>query len=223
MSIHLDWAVFGSWYKVQKIIELIYPYNPPLTMDSVPSVHTPVAIKDDLAYTLKEKRQYMYKYVIAESPNGYEIYVNLIASSAGQYLSRQPYVLNLIKEVLGSVKLTTPQVAIEHDMGRIIGNTDIVETSEKDTIFYAQPSKRKVFSRFAKNRFPSPSQHLTIILGQDADGNYEIYDTWIGPCSPPFPGDEKANDKSKLYWQNHALVMDAQAVQSKTITKVCPY
>ncbi len=165
----------------------------------------------------------MYKYVITELPGGKQVYVNLITSSAGQYLSRQPYVLNLIKEVLASKKLKGPQLSIEHDMGRVIGNTDIVETSEKDTIFYALPSKQKVFSRFAKNRYPSPSRQLTIILDKDTDNNYEVKDTWIGPCSPPFPGHENATAVSKTYWETHALVQDTQAVQSKTITKICPY
>jgi len=165
----------------------------------------------------------MYKYPITQSSNGHEVYVNLIASSAGHYLSRQPYVLNLIKEVVASMNLTAPRVTIERNMGRVVGNTDIVETTEKDTIFYAQPYKKSVFSRYAKNRFPSPSHELTIILERDTDGNYEVTDTWIGPCSPPFPGDENETAKSKSYWQTHALVQDAQPVQAKTITKICPY
>jgi hypothetical protein len=165
----------------------------------------------------------MYKYVITESETGYEVYVDLITSSAGHYLSRQPYVINLIKEVVIPMKLTDARVIIERDMGRVIGNTDIVETTEKDTIFYAQPAKKDVFSRYARNRYPSPSRKLTIILERDDEGNYEVHDTWVGPCSPPFPGDERATAKSKTYWETHALVQDAQAVQSKTITKVCPY
>ena len=114
-------------------------------------------------------------------------------------------------------------ILIEHDMGRVIGNTDIVETSEKDTIFYAQPNKKSVYSRYAKNRYPSPSPKLCIVLEKDEDGNYELSDTWIGPFSPPFPGDAKETVKSKPYWETHALVQDAQMVQSKTITKDCPY
>jgi hypothetical protein len=165
----------------------------------------------------------MYKYVIMRSPSGYEVYVNLITSSAGQYLSRQPYVIGLIREVLEPMDLAKEQIAIERDMGRVIGNTDIVETTEKDTIFYAQPAKKSVFSRYAKNRFPSPSRKLTINLRQDTDGNYEIYDTWIGPDRPPFPGDKNETAKSKSYWKTHAFVQDAQAVQPKTITRVCPY
>ena len=165
----------------------------------------------------------MYKYVISRSLGGYEIYVNLIASNAGQYLSRHPYIINLIKEVLVPMKLKSSEVTIERDMGRIIGNTDIIETTEKDTIFYAQPTKKSVFSRYAKNRYPSPSRSLTIVLKKDEEGNYELEETWIGPHTPPFPGDENATDKSKPYWQTHALVQDAQTVQAKTITKVCPY
>lgn len=165
----------------------------------------------------------MYKYAIAYSSRGYEVYVNLITSAAGQYLSHQPYIINLIKEALATAKLSGSHIALEHDMGRVIGNTDIIETTEKDTIFYALPYKKNVFSRYVKNRYLTPSHILTIILKQDDEGNYEITNTWIGPCSPPFPGDKDATDLSKVYWQTHALVQDAHIVQSKTITKVCPY
>ncbi len=165
----------------------------------------------------------MYKYQIAESHNGHSVYVDLINSSAGQYLSRQPYVINLIKEALLLAKLSGSQVIIEHDMGRIIGNTDIVPTSEKDTIFYAQPHKKAVFSRYVKNRSMSPSPKLTIHLEKNSDGNYEIMNTWIGPSSPPFPGDEQATEISRQYWESHALVADEQKIQAKTITKLCPY
>jgi hypothetical protein len=121
------------------------------------------------------------------------------------------------------MSLVEPQVSIERDMGRVIGNTDIIETTDKDSIFYAQPNKKQVFSRYAKNRYPSPSPKLSIILEKDIDGNYEIRDTWIGPYNPPFPGDVRETSKSKTYWENHALVQDSQSVQSKTITKICPY
>lgn len=161
--------------------------------------------------------------MLAQSKNGNEIYINLISSPAGRYLSRRPYVINLIKEVLAPMNLRGPKVTVEHDMGRIIGNTDIIETSEKDTIYYAQPNKAKVYSRFAKNRYPQPSHMLTIILNKDEEGNYEVSDTWIGTTRPPFPGDDQETENSKSYWQTHALVQDAEAIQSRTITKTCPY
>jgi hypothetical protein len=165
----------------------------------------------------------MYRYVITLTRNGKTIYVNLINSSAGRYLNRQPYVITLIRDVLTPIKISGVRVAIERDMGRVIGNTDIVETNETDTIFYAQPQKKNFFSRYAKNRFPAPSHKLTVILEKDTQGDYEIIDTWIGPCSPPFPGDVNETVKSRSYWENHALVLDIQAVQPKTLTKDCPY
>jgi hypothetical protein len=164
----------------------------------------------------------MYKYLIAELPSGAVVYVNLINSPAGHYLSRRPYLMNIVKEVVQGAKLTT-KISIERDMGRVIGTTDIVETTEKDIIYYAMPIKKSNFSRFAKNRYPQPSAKLTIFLEKDDTGSYELLDTWIGPCSPPFPGDDKATSGSRLYWETHALAQDAHPVQSKTITKVCPY
>lgn len=165
----------------------------------------------------------MYKHLITESPNGYTVYVNLINSEAGHYISRQPYIINLIKEVVNDMSLKGTRLSIEHDMGRVIGNTDIVDTTDKDSIFYAQPVKKKVFSRYAKNRYPTPSNNISIIIQKDSEGDYEVVDTWIGPMSPPFPGDVQATAKSKPYWTTHALVQDAQLVQSRTITKDCPY
>lgn len=165
----------------------------------------------------------MYKYVITESPLGYEVYIDLITSSAGHYVSRQPHVINLIKEVVTPMNLTNSSLTIMHDMGRVIGNSNIVETTEKDTIYYALPFKKKVFGRYAKNRNPSPSSHLTILLSKDAEGNYEVHDTWVGPYTPPFPGDERMTAKSKPYWETHALAQDEHTIQSKSITKVCPY
>jgi hypothetical protein len=165
----------------------------------------------------------MYKFAIIQPESGYEVYVNLISSSAGRYLSRHPYVIGLIREALLPMQLGKGRLVIERDMGRNIGTTDIVKTSDNDSIYYAQPIRSEVFSRFAKNRYPQSSQLLTIIIERDIGGDYEIKDTWIGPSTPPFPGNEYETKNSRVYWQSHALVHDAQAIQSKSITKDCPY
>lgn len=138
-------------------------------------------------------------------------------------MSRRPYVIALIKELLSTNVLRGERIVIEQDMGRDIGTTDVVSTSDKDTIYYAQPLKSDVFSRFAKNRFPQVSSMLTVIVEQDADGNYEVSDTWIGGNHPAFPGDIHETIASKKYWQTHALVHDAQAIQPKSLTKSWPY
>lgn len=165
----------------------------------------------------------MYRYLITESANGREVYINLISSSAGLTIKRQPHLLQLVKEVTAQKKLAGPKVMVEQDMGRVIGNSDVVKTDEKDTIFYAQPHKKNVFSRYVKNRSVRPSTKLTIVLHKDDENNYEVVDTWVGASIPPFPGSEDENDLSKTYWETHALVVDTQVIQPKTITKTSPY
>ncbi len=165
----------------------------------------------------------MYKYTITESDAKYHVYINMISSNAGHYLSRRPYVINLIKEALTNKPLNGQRVIVEVDMGREIGNTDIVSTQDNDNIYYAKPIKNDTFYRFAKNKYPHPSRKLSIILIKDAEDQYEIVDTWIGPLKPPFPGDTNESSDSKQYWQEHALVHEAQMIQTKTITKICPY
>ncbi len=138
-------------------------------------------------------------------------------------MSRRPYVYALIRELLSTHKLQANRMVIEQDMGRNIGTTDIVSTTDKDTIYYAQPLKSEVFSRFAKNRYPQVSSTLTVIVNRDTDGNYEVTNVWIGGKHPAFPGDQFATADSKVYWKTHALVQDAQVIQSKSLTKTCPY
>jgi hypothetical protein len=165
----------------------------------------------------------MYKFMLDETNDEYNVYVNSISSSAGHYLSRRPYVYALIRELLSTRKLWGGRIVIEQDMGRNIGTTDVVSTSDKDTIYYAQPLKSEVFSRFAKNRYPQVSTMLTVIVDRDADGNYEVTNAWIGSNHPAFPGDQFATADSKEYWKTHALVQDAQVIQSRSLTKMCPY
>jgi hypothetical protein len=165
----------------------------------------------------------MYKFVLSEEEKEKEVYVNLISSPAGHYLSRQPHVIGLLREALGSINLDGERIIIEHNMGRTIGNSDIVETSEKDTIYYAQPLKTEAYSRYAKHRAPQPSEVLTIVAIRDTGGSYEIQDTWVGSACPPFPGNEFETDASKDFWETHALVDNSQLIQTKSITRVCPY
>jgi hypothetical protein len=162
------------------------------------------------------------KYYIVDEPTGYKVYVDPISSDAGKYLSHRPYVMGLIIEVLGSVKLTDEVVQIEHEMGRHIGTTDIVQTNERDMIYYAKPVKKDHYIRFAKNRIAEKSSQLSIQLTRDEDGNYEVLDTWIGPHSPASPGMDTEHANSIEYWSMHAMVHDSVPIQSKTITKDNP-
>lgn len=165
----------------------------------------------------------MNKHPITISKNGAEVYVDLISSPAAANINRQPYLISLIKEVLSKTSLKGPAMLFEHDMGHDIGSTDIVETNEKDAIFYARPLKQDMYLRCVKGFSRSPSPYITISLERDEDGNYALLQAWIGRLVPPFPADKHATKQSKNYWETHAWLADSQALQSKTITKVSPY
>ncbi len=163
------------------------------------------------------------KHTIGQTNNGVTLYVDLINSQAGVQIARQPYMLALLKELIGRTVITGKELQFDQDMGRPVGHESIVETTEADAIIYAQKLKDDVYTRFVKNAKPDQTQFVTLILQKDADDSYELIDTWIGRLSPPRPGSKYENAESKVYWATHAYVLDGEPVQSKSITKVCPY
>lgn len=165
----------------------------------------------------------MYTYDVGMSKNGQRVYANIIHSSAGRYFSRQPYLVRLVRDMLALADLSKPVLSLSYDMGRVIGNTNIVATEAKDSIYYASPPKQANFLRFVKNRSMESSSQLTIVLKRDADTNYEIVDVWIGPLYPPFPDAANATSESKQYWQGHALTAGSEPINLQSLTTVCPY
>ncbi len=163
------------------------------------------------------------KHPITNTQNGTAVYVDLIRSPAAIHISQQPYLLGLIKEVIRQRKLDGDMLSIDHDMGRPVGNASVVETSDKDVVIYAQRVREQTFTRFVKNGSPKQSPYLTVILRRDEDGDYELHDTWIGRLNPPRPGSEYEAPDSREYWETHAYVYNHDAIQTRTITKVCPY
>jgi len=163
------------------------------------------------------------KHPIAQTHNGAQVYIDLVKSQAAMHVSQKPHLLNLVKELVQQIKATTPEVNLEQDMGRVLGYSTVVETGDKDTILYAQLLHDDVYTRFTKNGKHAATQHLTVLLRRDDNGEYELYDTWIGHIAPPRPGSKNETAESKSFWENHAVVFDGQPLQQRTITKVCPY
>lgn len=164
-----------------------------------------------------------YTYTAGISQNGREVYVKIINSTAARYFSRQPYLLGVVKEALLTLDLAEPAVSVALNMGRAIGNTHIVSTGAKDSIFYAHPPKKAYSLRFVKNRSLESSPELSLILERDSDGDYEIVNAWVGPLYPPFPDDDGATNESKAYWQTHAFTAGSEPVDLRTITAKQPY
>lgn len=162
-------------------------------------------------------------HLIGTDRSGVGVYVNLIRSLAAEHISHQPQLLTLAKELLSSQTISGEVAAIEHDFGRTIGGSEVVETTEKDTIVYAKRLKHETFSRFVRKRQLKPTSFLSMSLKKWDDGSYEVSDIWFGRQMPAFPLDETATAESKSFWKSHAFVFEGQLLQFRTLTKEAPY
>lgn len=165
----------------------------------------------------------MYSFIVGVSANNHQVYTSIINSAAERCFSRQPYLVSLVRGIVESLDLNGPVMNVTRDMGRAIGNTNIVATEDKDQIFYAQRPKHDDVLRFVKNRPMEPSSELSVTLRKDDDGNYELVNVWIGPACPSFPGADGASEDSKPYWQTHALTAGSELISAQSVTSVCPY
>jgi hypothetical protein len=163
------------------------------------------------------------KHPVGQTSNGIPVHVDLVRSKAAPHIANHPYLLGLAKEVIQKIPAKGPEVKVTYDMGRNIGYDFVVDTTDKDTVMYAQLLRESVYTRFVKNGQPLATHHLTVILRRTDDGVYELHDVWAGHISPPRPGSTSETPESKPYWQTHAFILAAQPLQLKTVTKVCPY
>lgn len=163
------------------------------------------------------------KHPIAQAKNGTLVYVDLIGSAASNSIAQHPYLLNLVKELIENSNLTGPKMYFDRDMGRAVGSADVVETSDKDVILYAQAVNSTSYKRFVKNGKPQSTKHISVVLARDDDGNYELINTWVGPLRPPHPGTDKETKAGRLFWDSHAFVLDREPIKLQTLTKTCPY
>lgn len=164
------------------------------------------------------------RHFVGNSNNGTKVFVDLIASKAARHISRQPHLLGLIGEALQKMTLHGQLVVTEQDMGRNIGYSFVVNTSPKDSIFYAQLVGDQLYTRFVRSTEAHPTRYLVITLHRQAEGDeYELDDAWIGRLVPPLPGAADETAESRGYWSTHAIIPGDQPLQLRTVTKVCPY
>lgn len=163
------------------------------------------------------------QHVIATSANNKAVYVYLIQTPAAAQISRQPHLVSLIKEAVEQINLNAPQISIEQDMGRTIGYGELLETTDKDPVFYAKQTKSGLYTRFVKNKKSKATSFLSIKLLKDEADDYELKDVWIGRAFPPLPGDKGETTQSKSYWETHAVIYNGQSILTNTQTKDCPY
>jgi hypothetical protein len=163
------------------------------------------------------------RHPIGQTRNDIAVYVDLTQSQAAKHIAQQPHLLSLVAEALPQITLRGAEARIEHDMGRAVGYSFVVKTADSESVFYAQLLRDDTYTRFVKNGKPLPTQYVSMLLNRDESGEYALHDVWLGRLNPPRPGTADETAESKPYWATHAIVLGNEALQLRTITKVCPY
>ncbi|HKX24383.1 MAG TPA: hypothetical protein VJM46_04040 [Candidatus Saccharimonadales bacterium] len=160
---------------------------------------------------------------VGQSHNGIAVNVNLIQTDIAKQISWQPHLLIFVREALARASLRGERVVIERDMGRAIGYSFVVPTTDASKVFYVKLLRDDVYTRFVRDVAPVSTQFLTLTLGRSADGSYELSSIAVGKAVPPRPGSPDETDQSRPFWAEHAYVFDKQSVQAQSLTKECPY
>jgi hypothetical protein len=160
---------------------------------------------------------------LCHSHNHVDITFDPDASHTATHFEDTPELKAAVTEVLSRTDVEGPKMFFEHDVGRIIGTTDLVVTTDSDEIVYAKRKNRSIYTRFTKSQFPRDCSTVVIHLEQRTDNEYELSSAWIGSIGPSFPGDDNETPDSKPYWSTHALVWGRQEIQEGTETPVCPW
>jgi hypothetical protein len=108
------------------------------------------------------------------------------------------------------------QVVVERDLGRVVGTTNLVETTDDDEIVHAKRIGREAYSRFAMNRKPIPCSSIVVVLRKGESGYY----LWTAMCAKLLP--KEAWVENSQFNRTHAMAFDENLVQVDTVTKSRP-
>ncbi|HEX6258498.1 MAG TPA: hypothetical protein VFZ48_03395 [Candidatus Saccharimonadales bacterium] len=149
--------------------------------------------------------------------NGVEVYIDHDHTNVTYHLLETPDLLDLVREALPTIELPyEEQVVIEKDMGRVVGTTNLVETTDQDEIIYAKRIGRNTYSRFAKNRSPVACNSIVVVF-RKRNAKYYL---WTAMCGKLLP--KEAYDAESHFNQTHALAYDERLVQLDTLTNTIP-
>lgn len=149
-----------------------------------------------------------------------------IHSHTATHFNDSPGLRDIVINIISKEKLTEPVIAKDIDMGKNIGDSDVVEIDESDDLIYAMRKNRENqgYIPLTKSRTSQPSRLVSIYLVRKNKSTYELLSTWIGKYdSPPFPQMDNASDESIPYWNKHAFVWGNQETIPGTEIFNCPW
>ena len=151
--------------------------------------------------------------------------IDRLNSHFATHAAAYPQLAQLLPEALQKINSQGRNfVAEEVDMGRIVGESILVETCLGDEVIFAQRLNRQGLTRFVKNRQPVSCRYITVLLKKASEGNFYILMTvFVGRRVPDEPWSEFANRESVRFWNSHALIWDYEEIVPGTETDKCPW
>lgn len=149
-----------------------------------------------------------------KSADGYEIHIDKA------HMQQHQTVLPLLEEVIPNLTIGEQKVLkTEIDMGRVVGVTDCVPTTQWDDIVFAQRVGRPGKTRFTTNRKQPECNHITVVIRRFGE-KIKLLTAYIGRVAEREPFDPSIRSgaelmRSKHFWDNHALVWGSQEVVSE--------
>lgn len=154
---------------------------------------------------------------IGISADGEPVFLDSLNTNINYHLLETPNLIDLVIEVLPTISVMDEnQIVVERDLGRIVGTTNLIETTDNDDIIYAKRIGRDAYSRFAKNRKPIPSSSIVVVLRKGDSGYY----LWTAMCAKLLPKEAWTVDSQ--FDKTHAMAFDETLVQLDTVTKSRP-
>ena len=151
------------------------------------------------------------------SADGQPVLLDRASTNVEYHLLETPNLLELVREVVPTIKLTgSSEIVVERDFGRFVGTTNLVETTESDTIVYAKRIGRNTYSRFALNKQPLPCSSIVVVVRKTELG----YCLWTAMCARLLP--EEAWVEGSQFNQTHAMAYDEDLIQLNTLTRSKP-
>lgn len=162
------------------------------------------------------------KEFFAKGKNGVDVYLDAETSHALTHFAHSPTLREFAQKLVSETEAGGDVIRLDKDTGETVGMSDLVETEEGDEIVYGLRPLRQTYSRFVKNKTPSPTSWITVDIRRKG-GEYFLHTAFIGRLTPSFPGGEYLPEESREFWSKHALAWGSQEIVPGTETTECPW
>lgn len=168
--------------------------------------------------------------------DGSPVYEKVEGSHLDEHADARP----LVEEALSKITPTAEELEDGNgffvrtvEMGRIVGTSSCVATSDSDDVVYAMRVKndgspaRAGFTRFVRGREPVDSTKMAVLAYRHSSGEFWVLVTsWVGRVAEKEPWDNTHDDDSYAaaveFWSAQALCFDGSNPVNDTLVTSNP-